>query len=122
MNASWRLALERLNNWHLVSLVPQMPPNQSYSQLVDAPLESVPEAAQSEKAEKSTYGHILKSTALVGGSSVLNLVIGMVRAKSMAILLGPAGFGLLAGTELSNRLLGARHGDGGRRPHVKVKG
>ena len=71
-----------------------MPPNQSYSQLVDAPLESVPEAAQSEKAEKSTYGHILKSTALVGGSSVLNLVIGMVRAKSMAILLGPAGFGL----------------------------
>jgi antigen flippase len=66
----------------------------SNSQLVDPPLESVPAAAHVERAEKSTYGQILKSTALVGGSSLLNVLIGIVRAKAMAVLLGPAGFGL----------------------------
>jgi PST family polysaccharide transporter len=30
----------------------------------------------------------------VGGSSVVNVVIGIVRTKAMAVLLGPAGFGL----------------------------
>jgi len=47
-------------------------------------------------AEKGTYGQILKSSALVGGSSVLNILIGIVRTKVMALLLGPAGFGLLS--------------------------
>ena len=36
----------------------------------------------------------LKSSALIGGSSVLNIAIGIVRTKAMAMLLGPAGFGL----------------------------
>jgi PST family polysaccharide transporter len=31
---------------------------------------------------------------LIGGSSALNIVIGIVRTKAMAVLLGPAGFGL----------------------------
>lgn len=42
-----------------------------------------------------TYGQILKSSALVGGSSVINIAIGIVRTKAMALLLGPAGFGLI---------------------------
>jgi antigen flippase len=46
-----------------------------------------------EKSEKS-YGQILKSSALIGGSSVINVAIGIVRTKAMAMLLGPAGFGL----------------------------
>ena len=46
-------------------------------------------------AKKTSYGEILKSTALVGGSSALNIGIGIVRTKAMAILLGPAGFGLM---------------------------
>jgi enterobacterial common antigen flippase len=46
-------------------------------------------------AEKHTYGQILKSSALIGGSSVLNIAIGIVRTKAMAVLLGPAGFGLM---------------------------
>jgi antigen flippase len=46
-------------------------------------------------AEKSTYGQILKSTVLVGGSSVLSIAIGIVRSKVMAVLLGPAGVGLI---------------------------
>lgn len=45
-------------------------------------------------AEKGTYGQILKSSALIGGSSVLNIAIGIVRSKVMAVLLGPAGVGL----------------------------
>jgi enterobacterial common antigen flippase len=36
----------------------------------------------------------LKSTALVGGSSVVNIAMSIVRTKAMAMLLGPAGFGL----------------------------
>jgi antigen flippase len=58
------------------------------------PLEPLPQAAQTATAEKHTYDQILKSSALVGGSSVMNIAIGIVRAKAMAVLLGPAGFGL----------------------------
>jgi enterobacterial common antigen flippase len=43
---------------------------------------------------KSSYGQILKSSALVGGSQVANIAMGIVRTKAMAMLLGPAGFGL----------------------------
>jgi antigen flippase len=45
--------------------------------------------------EKHTYGQILKSSALIGGSSVVNVAIRIVRTKVMAVLLGPAGFGLM---------------------------
>ena len=60
----------------------------------DLPLVEAAEIGAPE--EKGTYGQILKSSALVGGSSVLNIVIGIVRTKVMALLLGPAGFGLLS--------------------------
>jgi PST family polysaccharide transporter len=42
-----------------------------------------------------TYTEILKSSVLIGGSSVLTLAIGVVRTKAMSILLGPTGFGLM---------------------------
>jgi O-antigen/teichoic acid export membrane protein len=45
--------------------------------------------------EKSSYGQILKSSALVGASSVATIGVGILRTKAMAILLGPAGFGLM---------------------------
>ncbi len=45
---------------------------------------------------KNTYGQILKSSALIGSSSALNIGFGMVRTKAMAMLLGPAGFGLMS--------------------------
>jgi len=57
-------------------------------------LQSVPQPAEIATGEKQSYGQILKSSALVGGSSVLNIAIGIVRTKAMAALLGPAGFGL----------------------------
>src|SRR5262245_23897861 len=52
-------------------------------------------AVELPAAEKHTYGQILKSSVLIGGSSVLNIGIGIVRTKAMAVLLGPAGFGLM---------------------------
>lgn len=45
--------------------------------------------------ENGGYRSILKSTSLIGGASVINVVIAMVRTKFVAILLGPAGIGLL---------------------------
>ncbi|HMK22670.1 MAG TPA: oligosaccharide flippase family protein, partial [Terriglobales bacterium] len=43
---------------------------------------------------RGSYLQILKSSALIGGSQVANIAIGIVRTKAMALLLGPAGFGL----------------------------
>ena len=42
-----------------------------------------------------SYRTIVTSSALIGGSSALNVLIGMLRSKAMAMLLGPAGFGLM---------------------------
>jgi antigen flippase len=47
-----------------------------------------------DRPQASTYGQILKSSAMVGGAQIMNIGIGMVRTKAMAVLLGPAGFGL----------------------------
>jgi PST family polysaccharide transporter len=46
-------------------------------------------------AESSSYGQILKSSALVGGAQIFNLLLGMVRTKFAATLIGPAGVGLI---------------------------
>jgi antigen flippase len=64
------------------------------SPLSALPIESVPKAERISTAAKQSYGQILKSSALVGGSSALNIAIGIVRTKVMAMLLGPSGVGL----------------------------
>ena len=46
--------------------------------------------------KRNSYRSILKATMLIGGSSALNMLIGMVRTKFAAILIGPAGIGLIA--------------------------
>lgn len=47
------------------------------------------------QARRSSYVEILQSTTLIGGSALINVAIGIVRTKLMAVLLGPAGFGLM---------------------------
>ncbi|TBZ68045.1 O-antigen translocase [Rhizobium leguminosarum] len=42
-----------------------------------------------------TYTQILKSTMLMGGSSLVNVALSIVRNKAMAVLLGPEGVGLM---------------------------
>ena len=65
-----------------------------HAQVLGLP-QGVASAPEVPSGEKPTYGQILKSSALIGGSSVLNIGIGIVRTKAMAVLLGPAGFGLM---------------------------
>lgn len=67
-----------------------------------APVELLPNAISLEALKsktvavpKSTYGQILKSSALIGSASVINIGFGIVRTKAMALLLGPAGVGLM---------------------------
>lgn len=42
-----------------------------------------------------SYGEIFKATSVIGGASLINLLIGVVRVKFIALLLGPAGIGLI---------------------------
>jgi len=69
-------------------------------QLAAAALAPLPQEAPAQTAvakpaaEKHSYGQILKSSTVIGGSSVLNILLGIVRTKAVAMLLGPAGFGL----------------------------
>jgi antigen flippase len=61
--------------------------------VTDSPLVT---SQKDELEQRGTYGQILKSSALVGGSSVLNIGIGIIRTKAIALLIGPAGFGMLS--------------------------
>ncbi len=56
----------------------------------DAPVPSV-----SERESSALYRQILKSSALIGTSSLMNVVVGIARTKILAVLLGPASFGLM---------------------------
>jgi len=68
----------------------------SFENALSAPSpQDMSQTAEVVNSEKNTYGQILKSSALIGGSSVVNIGIGIVRTKAMAVLLGPAGFGLM---------------------------
>ena len=42
-----------------------------------------------------TYTQILKSTMLMGGSSLVNVALSIIRNKALAVLLGPEGVGLV---------------------------
>lgn len=58
---------------------------------------AVQEEASSQqelKSEKHSYTQILKSSALIGGSQMMDVGSRILRTKAMAVLLGPAGFGL----------------------------
>jgi PST family polysaccharide transporter len=53
--------------------------------------DSSPELSTSQQKFRS----VLKSTSLVGGSAFINIFIGMIKTKFIAVLLGPAGLGLI---------------------------
>ncbi|MCF6130695.1 O-antigen translocase [Flavobacterium wongokense] len=44
---------------------------------------------------KSSYRQIIKSTSIFGGVQVFNMIISLIRSKIIAILIGPAGIGLI---------------------------
>ncbi len=51
--------------------------------------------AENDGENPHTYSQILKSSAIIGGSSIINIGIGIIRTKAMALILGPAGFGIM---------------------------
>jgi antigen flippase len=72
-----------------------MPPSLSASRAATVG-EIVPAApAPSASFGRQTYRQILHSSALIGGSAVVTTVTGVLRAKIIALLLGPAGMGLM---------------------------
>ncbi|WP_160167345.1 O-antigen translocase [Rhodopirellula sp. SWK7] len=69
------------------------------------------DTAQAEnKDEQRSYASILRSSSIVGGAQVINMAIGLVRTKLVAVLIGPAGIGLvgiyLSITAMANTLAG----------------
>jgi enterobacterial common antigen flippase len=44
---------------------------------------------------RTSYVQILRSSAIIGGSSVVTVVLGIIRTKVMAVFLGPSGIGLV---------------------------
>lgn len=45
--------------------------------------------------QQRSYRSILRTTSIMGASSIINIAIGLVRTKVVALLLGPSGIGLL---------------------------
>lgn len=46
-------------------------------------------------SKDASYRQILRSSSIIGGSSVINIAVGLLRIKVAAVLLGPAGVGLI---------------------------
>lgn len=53
------------------------------------------ESFPSDNTRGASHRQILRSSAIVGGSSIITVALGVVRTKIMAVLLGPAGVGLV---------------------------
>lgn len=45
--------------------------------------------------QQSSYRQIMKATSLFGGVQVFNIIISIIRSKFIAVLLGPAGMGIV---------------------------
>lgn len=52
--------------------------------------------ARETPPQGQTYTQILKSTALIGGSSLITVGFSIIRNKAIAVILGPEGVGLMA--------------------------
>lgn len=52
-------------------------------------------AAPEAPGRRQSYQQILTSTALIGGSTLVNIAFSIIRSKAMALLLGPSGVGLM---------------------------
>lgn len=63
-----------------------------------------PQEPLAAACSQQSYRDILKSSALIGGSSVITVFIGIVRTKLMAVFLGPAGYGLMGAYALISEL------------------
>lgn len=71
-----------------------MPVSMSSGNVITAVEMSKPTVA-GDVAERQSYSRILKSSAVVGGSTAIGIAFGIIRTKVFALLLGPGGVGLM---------------------------
>lgn len=85
-----------------------------------------PRIAASGRSGNSSYGQILKSSSIIGSAQGINYLIGMVRVKLVAVLLGPSGVGLVglyvSATGLVNTLAGLGISSSGVREVAEAHG
>lgn len=62
--------------------------------------------------QEKSYSQILKSSSIIGGAQGINLLLGMVRVKFAAVLIGPIGIGLLGNYSAIQGLIGTMAGFG----------
>jgi len=70
----------------------------------------VPHAVRQQTDE--SYGQILSSSFLIGGSSLITILAGLLRTKAVAVFLGPAGMGLMGLFSSMTSLVGTLAGMG----------
>lgn len=63
-------------------------------------------------SKPDSYNQILKSTSLIGGAAGINLLLGMVRMKFAAVLIGPVGVGLVGTYQAIQGMVGVLAGLG----------
>ena len=71
-------------------------------------------------SEGSSYGQILRSSSIMGGAQVINYLVGLLRVKVVAVLLGPAGVGVIGLYTSATNLLGTVTGMGLRSSAVRA--
>ncbi len=49
----------------------------------------------SSKKVENSYSHVLKYTGIFGGVQGISILVGIIRNKLCAVILGPEGFGLI---------------------------
>ncbi len=68
----------------------------------------------------SSYRQILRSSAVMGGAQAINYMVGLLRIKVVAVLLGPAGVGVIGLYTAASNLVGAVTGLGLQRSAVRA--
>lgn len=73
-----------------------------------------------DKKKDGSYSHILKYTGIFSGVQGLNILMGVVRNKLVAVILGPSGMGLLSLFNSTVNLMSSTAGLGIQTSGVKV--
>lgn len=60
----------------------------------------------------NSYGHILRSSSIMGGAQAINYLVSLLRVKVVAVLLGPAGVGIIGLYTSATGLMGTVTGLG----------
>ncbi len=71
-------------------------------------------------SKSNSYGQIMRSSAVMGGAQAINYLIGLLRNKAVAVLLGPAGLGMVGLYTSAMNMVGSITGLGLQRSAVRA--